>query len=321
VLGDHLYLSLGDSVVVWSFKEKSWSQLALPAEGQIIPWRLGSRLFFTTPDSILERAQDGSIRVLASRRRQPSMTLLDDVENYDHLHLFMSANGTLHATLHQDVYALPVGSDRWQHLDRLPHMVWSDYQPFEDGFIALNADSLRQGWGMLSHSTAPELLFPMPVPAANRLGAQPAAGQQAARGPRWSAMLPSQEFCLQDDSVWCLVNSPPVQQSPSPNFSLFYFKTADPTPVVIPVQFVTNNPALSLYASLHHHPAQAAPGISLNRDLVGVNARLVSSDMSATPEGLVLIHGREPGFWFIPKADLDQALAHAAASFISPAKP
>ncbi len=309
--GDHLYLALGDSVTAWSFKERTWSQLPLPSEGHVILWRLADRLFFTTANSILERNPDGSFRVLASSRRRPSLTPLDDAESYAQLHLFLTANGTLHATLNDDVYALPTGSNQWQHIGKVPNLNWSSYHPFDDGFIALNTSPPRQSWGMLSHSTAPELLFGNPPLQADSLSGQPASAGQTALTPRWLAVPAGDELCLEGESVWSLANPPAGRSSAPAKISLTHFKAADPRPITIPVRFASDDAALESARLAARRLSVFLPTL-----------RLIIS----TPQGLVAMHEREPGFWFIPKADLQQALAQATAerdakAKVLPAKP
>src|SRR5208337_3951620 len=72
----YLYVALTDSVRRYSFRERVWEPL--PQAGAGKPVRLNDRLFFTSPTSILESSGNDTIKVLASSRRHPAVSVLDN---------------------------------------------------------------------------------------------------------------------------------------------------------------------------------------------------------------------------------------------------
>ncbi|MDB6023680.1 MAG: Calcium-binding EF-hand-containing protein, partial [Pedosphaera sp.] len=304
----YLYLSLKDSVRRYSFRKHEWEQFTLAGSGR--PMRLGPRLFFVNANSILEYYSNGSIQVLASSRRRPAMNLLDSVENYDPGHLFLDAQGGINVCAGSEIYVLPTPSGDWQHLASLPAVSWEEFRLFEDGFIVGNGrGETAEWWGMGGSSGKPELLFRPTVPTG--FGAPPPRTSMAAL-PHWQIQAPSADFCRDKDGLWFLVensgrSSPsgpgrPLAQGESRQpVMLIRFKFDEPDPIAIPVHF----------AAPDSSPLQSgAVGRRMGMPPVpGWHQWILES----TPAGLIAVHGLTPGFWLIPKAGLDHALASVYA--------
>jgi hypothetical protein len=293
---NYLYVTLGDFVRRYSFKDKVWEPLKEAGSGK--PVRLGRRLFFVNSTSILESTEDGTFRVLASTRRRPAVSALDQLDNYDPGFLFLDTRDRLLAWIGSGVYALDPGAKDWERIGAMPGPTSSRSWWFDEGFMAQGNDGW---WGVSSHSPKPELLFrlalsrttPQPNPVAPRMSA-----------PLWDQRPPSPECCLDGNCLWSLVprmdgepqaparpGGPPAAVRPL-EATLVRFKFGEATPVAVPVRF----------------EAAAVDGPrSFNQGL-----RLPSESqwlLEPAPEGLVAAPRSAPGFWLISRKELAAALA------------
>jgi hypothetical protein len=307
VYGGYLYLSLGNSVRRYSFKDHAWEQFAVPAAGGITPVSLGHRLFFTTSSSILELAADGSFRTWASTRRRPAESLLDRLENLGSPHLFLTADQVFHARIGNDLYAFSSASNNWSYVAALPPMDNSRYYPFDDGFIGAALPG-KEWVGMSSDMNAPESWFRQsPNPG---IMISHWSELKRNRPTQWRFGISVLEPFFQNSNFWCLLNPPKFQTDaagnlqcqPAPGGAPFFvrFARGQTQPLKIPLGFRTE-------------------GISLT----SVGAGTLDNPMSPpwetkwilqwTPEGLVMILENMPGFWLIPPTDLESAVGAAAA--------
>ncbi len=267
----YLYLSLGSSVRRYSLKTHSWEQFPVPASDGITPVRLANRLFFTTSSSILEYGADGSFRTLASSRRRPALNVLDSLQDYGSPHLFLAADNALHVHIGNDFYMFSTQSNNWSQAATLPKAC--EYYPFEDGFVT---ESWRECQGTISRMSSSQRLFPS---------------------------IPGIEFCLQDNRLWFLVNSPDFQSDVPHKVQAQLFGKTDPAlvcftfgdkqPVAIPVKFETGD--IKLISCLPNVASRMGPKWMLQW----------------TPQGMVMIREALPGFWLIPATDLEPVVQSA----------
>lgn len=300
--GNYLYLSLGSSIQRYAFKEHAWQQFQVPASGRIQPIRLGDHLYFTSSNSILEYTTDGAFHVLASSRRQPALNLLDKVENYGSPHLFRASDGALVACVQNDIYALTT-TNGWVHMVTLPYVDWSRFYPFDDGFVVPVGPASREWWGMFGHLSAPKFLFRQSSPPGIVVHEGAIAQQGNSAGPVWEVPLPGIEFCNQGDSLWFLSGSPKVgadvsghlqiQKVDGQDVALIRFKAGEEASVVIPIQFTAEATAFT--------PATVQMLAQPRVEPWKPNWLL-----EWTPEGLVISRALVPGFWFVPRTDLDR---------------
>lgn len=305
VYDGYLYLSLGNFIRRYSLKTHAWEQFPVPATDEIMPVRLGNRLFFSTSSSILEYTADGSFKTLASSRRRPSLSLLDSVENYGSPHLFLTRDQTLNIRAGDAVYAFSTQSNNWFEVARLPGVDDSNYYPFDDGFVALTGRSPRAWEGIFGHESSPQMLFRQPEPG-RVIPGRPQPAKTVAT--LWQLDIPSMELCLQDSNLWFLVNSPDFRSDGShhlqsqaahgANPALVCFTIGETRPVTIPVNFKTDDitTTRAVTGMLSHSSPQ----------------RWESKWMLLwTPQGLVMIHETLPGFWLIPAKDLTAIVQNA----------
>ncbi|MGO9476993.1 MAG: hypothetical protein ACLQAH_09620 [Limisphaerales bacterium] len=297
-----LYLSVGHAIKRYSFKDHSWEQFPVPAAGKIIPARLGDRLFFASSSSILEYTSDGTFRTLASSRRRPPASLLDNIEDYGAPHLFLGSDDLLQVRMGNDVYAFSTNTSDWQHIATLSYVDEQNYCPSDDGFVAWCGPYVEL-WGMARHSSAPEFLFWQT--SASSQNRQDRSKNKDAPLPRWRTLAPGADLCLQDDNLWFLIGSPKFQSDAAHNLriqetdgltaSLIRFTPDAKKPITIPLRFKTDNITLRSAAARE----LANPSIAPWRP---------KWNLQWTPQGLVLIYNLLPGFWFVPKTDLEQAV-------------
>ncbi len=278
---NYLYLGLKDAVRRYSFQRQRWEEFAPAGNGR--PQRLGNRMFFTTPNSILEGLPDGTLQLIASCRRRPPVNALDNMDNYAPCHLFLDPKGQINICASNELYVLSDAND-CQHYATVPMKDCSGAELFDDGFLI---ERLNEWWGMFGPCRKPEFLFRQPYPM---FGGP--ASPAATRAPRWLALPPARESCPDGDCLWFLVDSSrpmlgtPGSPSTAPGrsgaLSLVRFKYGEPDSMRITVDLSQTKP----------------------------NPRWT---LAATPEGLIVTQRTTPGFWFIPRDELNQAVAQAYA--------
>jgi hypothetical protein len=137
---NYLYLWLKDSVRRYSFQRRNWEVFA-PA-GDSKPQRLGNRLFFISPTSIRELLPDDALQLLASCRRRPALSALDNMDDYGTCHLFLDAKGRINICASNELYMLAAAND-WQHYATVPARDLSFANLFDEGFIEQAASAPR----------------------------------------------------------------------------------------------------------------------------------------------------------------------------------
>jgi hypothetical protein len=297
--GSYLYLWLKDSVRRYSFKRQNW-EVFTPA-GDSKPERLGDRLFFTSPTSVRECLPDGALQLLASCRRRPAVTALDNMDNYGACHLFLDAKGRINLCASNELYRL-AGANDWQHYATIPARDLFPPTLFDDGFIV----PMEEWWGMFGPCQKPEFLFRQPG-----LPGRHAATPPATPAPRWPAPPPSLTVCPEGDCLWFLVDSSrPMRAAPG-------ISPAGPE----------STGGLSLVRCQYDEPRSMRMALTLPEPQGGAaqasargpeNLRRRGWMLTTTPEGLVATHREARGFWLIPRADLNQALTEAYARQSAP---
>lgn len=268
---NYLYLRQKPLVSRYSFVTKTWSPF--PLAGDSRPVRLGDRIFFISPDSILENIPTNqSLAVLASTRRRPAETLLDNLPDFNPCQMFLNTKGQVTLVAGDALYVL--GADnQWQKGATLPIQSWESSKVLacDDGLLIPS----QNWWGMFGPSSKPELLFRTIVKVSDP-------------PPQWRSRPPEREAFIDGDCLWFAID-PSSSGSLYPNGpTLVRYKYGDPNPLTIAVE------------------TSASP---INSPKVHVPWEHRWSIL-ACPEGLALTTRATEGFWFIPKADLDKALTH-----------
>ena len=261
---------------------------------------MGNRLFFTTVNSIQEYLPDGSLQLLASCRRRPAITALDNMDNYAPCHLFLDGQGRINVCASNELYLLS-GTNDWQHYATLPAGVFFGGTLSEDGFV----QPLREDWwGMFGPCQKPEILFRLPAPSRpGIIQIRPPVSQKPASAPRWLEPPPGWNACLDGDCLWF----PSDSSQPTPGI---YESSTNSSGALALVRYKYDEPHhIKIAVDLSEQEADAAQ--ASNRPRLPNPSGRNKWNLTATPEGLAATHGTA-GFWLIPREDLNRAVAEAS---------
>src|SRR2546430_4182458 len=103
VRSNELFVVEGTSVFRRSVQGGSWSSETVPPNDADI-YQVNGKLFLSAADSIYEFQADKGSWLLASARRKPSATPLDDLESFDYPPLTAGPKGTVRAFLKGNGY-------------------------------------------------------------------------------------------------------------------------------------------------------------------------------------------------------------------------
>jgi hypothetical protein len=280
VFQGNLYVCSFDHVDRYDPGRRAWEPFPLPVTDQPRIRRLGDRLFFATDTSIMEYTRDDSFRLLASTRRRPPVTVLDGHENYGRLSFCRTPAGEIRTSVGGVVYALN-SSNEWRRITNLPSLPECSF--FEQGILSSGGRPMegRELWALRGDDTALELLLLEPDPngrARSWPGRPPITNAPSWRAPLGTQIL-AHPKCIQDDCLWFFV--PPImsRETNSWRSMLLRFAPGDQDALSISVEF----PPV--------HPTHGR----MFRDL---------SFCEATPKGLILNWGQQPGFWLISNDEL-----------------
>ena len=295
VLGSHVYVSWRDQLLTTPVELGDWTPVQVPVAAQSRLFGIGRRLYLAAPDRLLEYdPASKETRVMASTRRRPPETELDSLPNFASPG-FLKGNtdgSIVHVLLGNTVHPWNVASGTWGASIRLADRGTPEVMDMvEDGAVLRS-----QAMGMatrkmfrLSPGRAVELIIHEAPKVPGMMAERPRSPMKPAG--LWS--VPDQidplamPLALEPGRVWMLnrrfVTGP--QQEPG----LVIYDDRWPDPVVLRLLFNRANP----------FPVNEA-------QMMGARPQLV-----ATPDGLVLTGRLWNGFWFIPRADLETAIAQA----------
>ncbi|MBC8003392.1 MAG: hypothetical protein H7X97_12465 [Opitutaceae bacterium] len=162
-----------DDIHRYSRSEHTWTKLGAAARNYRSIYRVNGHLYLSNDESILEVSEDGrTTRILASTRRRPAVTALDEIATLGGPALFAGPGHTLRVFLDNRVFAW--NGNIWNEVAQFRHA----YQPllFSDGAIFCHP-YIRNGgesiWMLGLNSIAPEWCFGSTT--SSRRGFQPAA--------------------------------------------------------------------------------------------------------------------------------------------------
>jgi ankyrin repeat protein len=187
VSGGFLYTANPDHVSRYSIVTKTWETLDVPTPAKntgnkweppyIALRRVGEKLIIATDESIMHLAPDGkSVEILASRRRNPPVNILDAVPSYRASRNLRSAfavgpNNSLRVVVGTNLYAFDAASKEWSLTTPLPMGLEFDrFYAFDEGLVyrALQMGQARSGereaewWFVRSDAAPPELILQTP---------------------------------------------------------------------------------------------------------------------------------------------------------------
>lgn len=305
----NIYLGLPDMVMRGNLKRRTWERFSLPEESGVRPARLKDRLFFTTDTSILEYLPSGEFRVLASVRRRPAATVLDGFDHFGIPPLFLAPTAELRACLRGVIYGLPPNASDWRQVTTMPYR-FTPYV-FDEGVVGVAGSVLpyvcTEVWGLRGNAATFELLFRHdPAPGFNSMLPHRTYTNTPVWRLREAFHSMNHVVSLDDECVWFFVG--PIefkadagqrlrfQENDGRHACLRRFAPGEDEPLEIPLRFTCDTASW--------------PQDSRNALLGPMNRQLI---FESTPKGFVISRRYVPGFWLIPKADLDAAVqTHAA---------
>jgi hypothetical protein len=298
-----LYVGLKDSVRSYDFERQQWERIELPSSSASIPVRLQDRLFFLTETSILERETNGDFRVLASARRRPAQTILDNLDNfgeYGPLSLFMNRAGNLFAAMKNDLYCLKRETNDWSRVCSMPSNVSGPVSAYDDGILIRSGGIGMQAntdlYGYYGRFETMQLLFRKTPDDGFGFVRQ----ARDTLTPRWQLPagidLVNAATCIAGDDLWMLAGpdfrtdsqgQPQIVETNGWNALLLHFASDDQNSGVIPLRL---NIAPTLSSKVSATPQNYIP----RRNSV----------LQMTPKGMIIANGQVAGFWLIPPPEL-----------------
>lgn len=282
LLGGVLYFSHQGELHQLHVASGRWTKTALPSVDADIH-RVGDRLFLSGADSIYEMTGKdfAQSRLLASVRRKPAVTILDELPDLGRPALFAGANGRLRALARKNVYEFDGAN-------------WTALTSFPTNVAAME----NNGAGIFR--THAELYLLRPADSSPQI--------LASKAPHLTGLKPSPEkripakFALSDwyaghadFSLGAGMGSFTGAGRPGGNSTLEVYDLARDKILHLPVNF--------------HQMLPYEPGRGGN--FLVDNSRLWFLE---TPSALLLGLRNHPGFWTVPRAALDRAIAEATTA-------
>jgi hypothetical protein len=284
VIGNHFFLVDKTILRRLDFRSRQWTSFPAPApDGDV--YRVGNRLFLTSETGLFEIVENGaSFRVFASVRRRPALTPLDKLPDLKRTRILPAADGAIRAFANGTSFRLE--GDKWtQELEMtgLRPIVSGDsglligdrelylLPPTTNKALFVAAASLNDGRTAVPHPRRAEAMFDMPPQF---------SGARAFIAINGSAALIEPWVKGADDATPATV-------------LISLFDPGEKRPLPILVNFYTMRPKV--------------PG-AISGNFMVTNDHLW---FQQTPEGLLIGLPDIVGYWKIPQADLDRAIAQA----------
>jgi hypothetical protein len=316
VKGDDLYLGLNDGLRRYSLLRKTWSRVPLPVEGQVRPFRLGDRLILTGQESILELLPDDSARILASCRRRPPQSILDELPAFGRPvpSVFLLENQTMGTFLGGKLYRRGPNDADWVSAPFASFDTRGWQMTSSENVLFLTRTSPQGGSLQAIHGSAssPELLLEWN--ATSRVGAMrprmPSTTSPNTPAPRWKLPpgVAGRPFVphLAEGVLWTFAGPLEFESdgvkgvqmrsgSPADAF-LLRFDPGGVSPLIMALdfQFRLSAPARDSVAAMLRKP--------------GWTARL---SLHHGPAGVCLTQTGVPGFWHLPADELARGVTSA----------
>lgn len=278
VRSNELFIAEGSSLWHSRLSDPTWNSHPIPIKDPDL-YQVNGRLFLSASDSLYEVENNGGARLLASARRRPAATPLDQLDDFNFAPLSPGANSALRAFISGNGY-------QWDGRNWTALTTFSNLQckVSEKGafFTTLNSPSFVQLHSLRREETVPQYLAVGVYPKTD-------ASLYGDEAHRWVVnaddLRGGHFFAGSIPAVFCRQTG-----TNSWKYRLLLFPPNARGPVDILLDF-EEKPAKGLveaFSSGFRHPW------ALN-----------------TADGLVLGHALLPGFWIIPKTELDQAVTNA----------
>ena len=284
VLNHQVYLVLRDKLLTAPAGETNWHELDVALPGSMVPFAVNGHLCLGSSDTLLEvEPASNATRVLASIRRRPAVSEVDQLQSYGRPVFFSGGSNRLHVLLGTSVWTWDAAQRKWDY--PLSRLLSAGQRPsyadecqilFRTGEAFAGSQPLRR----LAERRLPETLFELGRQTNPRLEL---SGRPSPTPARWN---PAEDLKPQDDqfapdgeNLWWL------RRGIETPYQLVFYDDRWEEPIVIPLRFNREKPV-----------PDVMPGIRLKISL------------RAGSEGLVIFPHLSFGFWFIPRADLENAI-------------
>jgi curli biogenesis system outer membrane secretion channel CsgG len=344
---DFVYINGGDKLRRYSLRAKTWETLPVLLQGRTRLTLLGGRLFILGTDILLELKEDASgADILASSRRRPALNPLDSNSAYTRLSL--GADGSLRLWLEGKIYERKQAANDWLEKQTIPGTYDRRAAiALDEGLAIWKRDPVKgnQLWLLPDDQTTLEFALNLaaPIPEGRRrpmpLNRPSPPGPSESENPRWqfpadaptaaSAMIrgtsnshfvrdasgnPSSDdmikgtVALDDGDLWFFAGYLTVKgdsargavlsEGDGRHALLLHFQKDRSEAQQIPLWFDVSDGVLTQdwwRAFRHFKPTEAIA--------------LFTSIFQFTPQGLVIACEHIPGFWLIPRSDLEDKSA------------
>jgi hypothetical protein len=278
VRSNELFVVEGGSLLRGAVSHPKWSSHPIPVKDPDI-YQFNGRLYLSASDSIYEVEENGNSRLLASARRRPAATTLDQLDDFNFAALSRGPTGAIRAFVNGNGYQ----SDgrNWAALTTFSNL---QCKVTDDGafFTTLNSPPFVQLHALHSTQSTPQYLA---VGAHSKTDASLYTGQTN----RWVVAADDLRgghfFAGAIPAVFC--RRPATDPL---KYQLLLFPPNAKGPATIALEF-DEKPEKGLAEAFYS-------GFRLPWAL-------------NTPDGLVLGHPLLPGFWVISKRELDDAVTAA----------
>lgn len=301
VLGGTLYYTEPTRLVAVDTGTQTVKEIPAPLEWETRLFGIEGKLYITTESSILEfNPQNQEFRTLVSTRRRPETTFLDLLEQLHFPPVAAGPKGHIRTYLGQKAYECELATGQWREIGELPAQNIID-QPFGHPSDPM----LMTQWGGTVFTQLgmglPTVhgLFPQEQDFKYLMGGNYREGKR-----RGVAFKNGPQIFPQWRSGW---------------FSNECLASWDGTNLLALVKTPRGLPA-----ELYHMDPRFADAARMTftyqkrpRDKAAREGEVeAGSIFLATPEGYVLAKASERGFWLLPRAELDRALATSRKEII-----
>jgi hypothetical protein len=288
-----VYRAVGNQLTRYSLSGKKWETLTIPIQP---PARLSvvhDKLYLTTSESILELDTAGNTKVLASTRRRPALTPLDPLDGLGAPLLFRGDDKTVRALIGSQFWSSTVSNSDWKVLFEEPRANLPRFYP--DGTVLFQAGKLGgQLFSLCPDVNQPEMILPQPFPPTMRPPFQRDTKWQLPFGISATKHSP----CLDGTNLWIFADTMRLRWDSArgmnkgkdePDGLLFGSAPGDAWSVFPVTLNLPDLPLVKSVSAVQHGPFD-------------------ETLLRSTPDGLVLLHFRTPGFWLIPRSAMNEAL-------------
>ncbi|MGV3753952.1 MAG: tetratricopeptide repeat protein [Verrucomicrobiota bacterium] len=280
--GKVLYL---DDDTVWELgvTKGEWSKTAwkLPSRSRL--HSVHDRLFVSAPESISELLEDGSVRVLASNRRRPAFTPLDETLQLNRALMMASGDNGLRIIVGGKVVDYLLDRNRWRAVGVVPESGLWRTEICGDGMLF--SRSSQFGFAPSIHALLPDQTEIIPLLAAQRYVADTSRwifpSELKAQDPYFHH---HRALAVESDSLWCWYHPSAPPDKPAATVReehrLVFFKKGVLQP---------------LMAQLRYHLKDTVPSESSHSPPV----------LFATGTHLALLHRESGRMWWLKKSAIE----------------